>query len=212
MEMCPICTGVLVLRREVRDVPLGKRSVSIEDEFYVCADCGEELVDREMMDRTLRRAAEKIRREEGLLTPDEIIRIRADLGISQANLERLINAGPKTVTRWERGTVVQNGTADTVLQILRDHPEVAVQLARKRGVDLPMRVVPTSVYYSTRTCDLGYAFVQHKNRIGPRFSEFRTLHSGGIDLDDWMGDLRHSPVGSPPQFGLYKLPQRSADS
>jgi HTH-type transcriptional regulator/antitoxin MqsA len=74
-----------------------------------------------------------VRREEGLLMPDEIREIRQRYGLSQADLERLIGAGPKTVVRWERGTTFQNRTADTLLRVLRDHPEVMAELTRERG-------------------------------------------------------------------------------
>lgn len=59
------------------------------------------------MDAVLRRAADQIRDEEGLLGPHEIRAIRERYRLSQADFERLLGTGPKTVTRWERGTVVQ---------------------------------------------------------------------------------------------------------
>jgi HTH-type transcriptional regulator/antitoxin MqsA len=81
-----------------------------------------------------RRAAEIARREDGLLAPAEIRALRESYGLSQEGFERLIKAGPKTVTRWERGTVCQNGTADTLMRMLRDEPAIAARLAAERGV------------------------------------------------------------------------------
>jgi len=37
------------------------------------------------------------------------------------------------VVRWERGTIFQNRTADTLLRVLRDHPEVVAELTRERA-------------------------------------------------------------------------------
>ena len=58
--------------------------------------------------------------------------------LSQASLEKLIRSGEKTVVRWERGRVAQNATADTLLRILRDHPEVVAKLAEQRGVKVTL--------------------------------------------------------------------------
>lgn len=139
MRTCPICGGSARIACAAKDVRVGKRTVVVEDEFLLCEDCGEEFVEPEMMDRTAQRAAERIRQEDGLLTPGEIRAIRDKYGLSQEAFQRLINAGPKTVTRWERGTVSQNGTADTLLRAIREFPELVRFLARERGVELPQK-------------------------------------------------------------------------
>lgn len=133
MESCYVCGGNAVLVEEPREVTIGNRSVMIEDRFYRCEHCGETFYTGDMGDEALKRASTAVRMEEGLLMPDEIREIRQRYGLSQADLERLIGAGPKTVVRWERGTVFQNGTADTLLRVLRDHPEVVAELTRERG-------------------------------------------------------------------------------
>jgi len=113
---------------------MGSRRVTIDDEFYRCPECGETFTVGAMGDETLRRAAAAVRREDGLLAPEEIRELRAMYGLTQANLEKMINAGEKTVVRWERGSVAQNATADTLLRVLRDHPEVVAKLAEQRQV------------------------------------------------------------------------------
>ena len=133
---CYLCGGESPLTREVRSVPIGSRTAVVEDEFYRCPRCHEDVYLGNMADETSRRAAAVIRAEDGLLTPDDIVALRGKYGLSQAALERLIGAGEKTVVRWERGTVAQNKTADTLLRVLADHPEVVTQLARERGLKL----------------------------------------------------------------------------
>ena len=117
---------------------MGTRPVAYEDEFYRCSNCGEEFYDGNMADESFRRAAAAVRQADGLLTPDEIRELRATYGLTQASLECLINAGEKTVVRWERGTIAQNATADTLLRVLRDHPEVVAKLAEERGVKVTL--------------------------------------------------------------------------
>lgn len=136
---CYLCGGDSALKREVRPVAIGPRTAVVEDEFYYCARCDEGVYLGNMADETSRRATAVIREEDGLLAPDEIVALRARYGLSQADLERLIGAGEKTVVRWERGTVAQNQTADTLLRVLGNHPEVVKQLAKERGVRLGKR-------------------------------------------------------------------------
>jgi HTH-type transcriptional regulator/antitoxin MqsA len=133
-ETCHDCGGISVLTREPRNVLSGDRSVEVEAEFMRCTSCGEIYFRPGQMQAMQRAAVDLVRREEGLLAPGEIESIRAQYGLSQAAFEQLIHAGPKTVTRWERGSVAPNGTADTLLRILRDEPGVVERLARERGV------------------------------------------------------------------------------
>lgn len=136
---CYLCQSDSPLTREVRPVTIQTRTVRVEDVFYRCAQCGEEVYLGSMGDETSRKATALIRAEDGLLAPDDIVALREKYGLSQAGLEQLIGAGEKTVVRWEKGTVVQNKTADTLLRVLGDHPDVVAQLAAERGVRLRAR-------------------------------------------------------------------------
>ena len=135
---CWLCDAPADLVTEPRETWWGSRRVTIDDTFYRCSSCGETFYVGDMPDETSRRAATAIRREDGLLEPDEIRAVRARYGLTQAGLETLIGAGEKTVVRWERGTVAQNATADTLLRVLRDHPEVVAALAEERGVKVAL--------------------------------------------------------------------------
>lgn len=112
------------------------REVTFVDRFYRCGGCGETFYTGGMADDSLRRATAVLRAEDGLLAPDEIAALRRRYGLTQASMERLIRAGPKTVVRWERGTIPQSRTTDTLLRVLRDHPEAVARLAEERGVRL----------------------------------------------------------------------------
>lgn len=136
VEVCYACEGEAPLVAEPRKASIGDRTVTIEDEFYGCGTCGETFYTGDMGDEALRRASAAVRREDGLLMPEEIREIRCKYGLPQAGLERLIGAGPKTVVRWERGTIFQNKTADTLLRVLSNHPEVVAELARERGCQI----------------------------------------------------------------------------
>lgn len=138
-DLCPLCGGPATLVEEPHSMRMGDRPVTFTDRFYRCSRCGEEYLNGEMMDDSQRRATAVIRAEDGLLAPDEIVSLRKKYGLTQAQLERLIGAGEKTVVRWERGTVAQNKTADTLLRVLLDHPEVVAALKQQRGLAKPAR-------------------------------------------------------------------------
>jgi HTH-type transcriptional regulator/antitoxin MqsA len=135
---CYLCDSPAYLVRGRSKTMMGARPVTFEDEFYKCSNCGEKFYVGAMADERSRRAAAAVRRVERLLAPDEIREIRTRYGMSQADFERLINSGEKTVVRWEKGTVAQNATADTLLRILRDHPDVVAKLAEERKVKLAL--------------------------------------------------------------------------
>lgn len=133
---CPICDGRLVRIAERRDVSIGKRVVRVLDRFARCTDCGEELYAPGQMEATQRRASDLIRKDDGLLLPEEIRAIRVGLGLTQRAFERLLGVGPKTVVRWERGTVCQNQATDSLLRVIRAFPAAAAFLAERHGVPL----------------------------------------------------------------------------
>jgi HTH-type transcriptional regulator/antitoxin MqsA len=115
---CPICDSATELVRSPREIKIGQRRVVVDDERMRCRECGEEFYLPGQLDATARRAAEQVRREEGLLFPDEIKAIRQRLGMTQAEFEQLLATGPKTVVRWERGTVCQSTTADRLMRLV----------------------------------------------------------------------------------------------
>jgi HTH-type transcriptional regulator/antitoxin MqsA len=122
---CPVCGRGTV---SVIDGPV---RVDFRDASYVvslrheeCSSCGEQFFSPAEVDELQSLAAGAARYERGLLAPDEIRALRRDLGLSQERLERLLGLGPKTIVRWEKGTVFQSVAADRLLRSLRFFPEL----------------------------------------------------------------------------------------
>jgi len=116
LESCPLCGGPITAFRGTTEVAIGTRRVTVCDAHERCETCGEGFYAPGQLERLEREAAATIRASEGLLTPDEIRAIRERLGLSQAAFEELLGVGAKTVVRWERGTVFQNRTTDTLIR------------------------------------------------------------------------------------------------
>lgn len=137
-EECHICGGNARSVCDPFEVQIGHRSTMVDAERWRCDSCGGEFFAPGQMEIAQRQGADNIRSERGLLTPEAIKDVREGFRLSQAAFESLLGVGPKTVVRWERGTVFQNSATDALLRVLRDVPGVAEYLSAARRVALPM--------------------------------------------------------------------------
>ncbi len=101
--------------------------------MYQCEACGERFFTAEQSKTISREIKNRVRRQFGLLAPDEIVDIRTKLGLSQDALEQLFGLGAKVVTRWETGRVVQSKTADIALRLLSRVPGSLAELVENRA-------------------------------------------------------------------------------
>ena len=120
MMTCPVCGTTRVSPvREPRQVAADDGTVlTFDDELSRCEECRAEFYTHAQSLAASRARAAVLRAHEGLLTPQEIRVIREQLGYTQAQLEHALGTGPKTVVRWEKGTVRQSRMADQFLRAL----------------------------------------------------------------------------------------------
>lgn len=133
LTVCPVCGGCVSRSRTVYTETLRQRTINLEGDFEKCAQCGEFFFGPGEIDDVMRRTAEIVRREEGLLQPADIRALRAHLGMTQEEFEAFLGVGPKTVTRWEHGTVYQSKATDTLLRLLAEVPEAVRHLQSQRA-------------------------------------------------------------------------------
>lgn len=93
-------------------------------EMFRCSDCHEDFFSSEQARTVSIEVKNAVRQMYGLLPPERIVAIREKLGLTQTQLEHLFDQGPKVVTRWETGRVIQNKNADTILRMLDRDPEL----------------------------------------------------------------------------------------
>lgn len=93
-----------------------------------CTACGEEFYRAGQVDAIHAAAANQARLERGLLSPDDVRRLRFDLDLTQTALDSALGASPGTVGRWERGSVVQPAVADRLMRLLWAHPELVAEV------------------------------------------------------------------------------------
>ena len=132
---CPSCLeGTVRDARVALDVPIRERVYNVPDaEAMQCDVCGEVFFAPGQGDALQRKAADAARPEIGLVTGKEIADFRKSLGLTQARLEAAMAVPPKTVARWEIGSVLQSCAADRFLRVLMAHPELVAELLAEDG-------------------------------------------------------------------------------
>ena len=109
----------------------GEKVVVNGHEFLWCDHCRDWTALGSEVDEIRREANLSYIREHGLVEPSQIRELRESLGMTQPEFEKAIGAGRNTVSRWESGTVIPAGTANTLLGILIRHPELVGERLRE---------------------------------------------------------------------------------
>ncbi|HEY1506572.1 MAG TPA: type II TA system antitoxin MqsA family protein [Stellaceae bacterium] len=132
---CSECGGP-VMERTTRVVHhIGRREIAVEDDRHLyCAACDSVSYRGAMLDESQRKIASALRKEDGLLTPDELRAVRLKYGLTQAEMEKILTIGPKTWVRWERGKVVQGRAADQIIRLIASNPDVLRQLMNSSDI------------------------------------------------------------------------------
>jgi putative zinc finger/helix-turn-helix YgiT family protein len=130
LGVCSVCgaRGVEMSRASV-DVGTQRRPMLVDPGFDYehCTACGEDLIPADRLDELFREAVRAERSRDALLDSAEIRSLRFELGLTQDRLERLLGVSPRTVTRWESGTVRQSRIADNFMRVLGAHPELVAE-------------------------------------------------------------------------------------
>jgi putative zinc finger/helix-turn-helix YgiT family protein len=137
-EVCVSCEiGTAHEVVESREIFIGGRHLLIADEHFMrCDQCQESYYTDAQAKISARKANDARRREEQLLTGEEIQRIRRSLFLSQRQLEDALGVSPKTIVRWENGTAVQSKALDDVLRLIALDPDNLRLLVRIRQATL----------------------------------------------------------------------------
>ena len=131
--LCAVCSSDRVVQVR-RDYEANYNNVPVhvpKTAMCECKSCGERFFTPEQSRELSRQMKNRVREECGLLSPEEICSIRHKLDLSQEGLEQLFGLGPKVVTRWETGRVVQAKTADIALRLLAIEPRCLETLRRE---------------------------------------------------------------------------------
>ena len=103
-------------------------------ERYECPECGNYELDLDMMDKLSADVWKQYCEKHGILSPEQIKRIRTNLGLTQTDLEAMLCVSHPTVSRWETGMFVPSMQSSREIEALRDCPAFASYLMSKAEV------------------------------------------------------------------------------
>jgi HTH-type transcriptional regulator / antitoxin MqsA len=140
-DKCPIC-GQGSIERNVIDETFEYKGQTLVIPDYVvfsCGNCEESIVDNETLKNTEKSIRDFHRKVDGLLTSDEIKKIRTSLAFTQEAFGNLLGGGTKGFARYETGTVSQSKAMDNLLRIVDAHPFVLDVLIEKKDDEVTKR-------------------------------------------------------------------------
>jgi len=77
----------------------------------------------------IERGAMKPSRKFEVKGPNDVVRVRAKLGLSQSKFARLLGISEDTLQNWEQGRRKPTGSAKVLLKIAAKHPDVILEAA-----------------------------------------------------------------------------------
>lgn len=131
---CPSCENIgAEVRREQQSFPygVGEDQVLLKVELPVayCSVCDLEFIDQE--GELIKHDA--VCRHLGLMTPSDVKDVREMNQMTKVDFSRVTGLGEASLSRWERGTTIQNAGIDNFLYLLRNPENVSTLLARSEG-------------------------------------------------------------------------------
>lgn len=128
--LCPICAeGYLHSHVEKNLVEYNGIKKELDSHFSVCDGCGSEtaLPEQTRLNKRLMVAFKK--EVDGLLTGQEVRRLREQLKISQSRAAQIFGGGPVAFSKYESDDVTQSEAMDKLLRLCIEVPGVFEHLA-----------------------------------------------------------------------------------
>ncbi|MDD2758727.1 MAG: type II toxin-antitoxin system MqsA family antitoxin [Methylomonas sp.] len=148
-SQCPICaTGELGFFSAMDEIQYKGQALSVKVEYAVCQHCGDEMILPEQIKRNDCRTRDAWRKADGLLTGEEIVSLRTQLGITQQEAAEMFGGGANAFSKYERGEVIQSQAMDNLMRLAMEKQPVDVSewLRNRAGLINPeqsySKVVP----------------------------------------------------------------------
>ena len=87
------------------------------------------------VDREILKGLQEIKRGDHarVINVPDVIRIRKDAGLSQAQFARLLGVSVRTLQDWEQGRRHPSGAAQTLMMIADRNPQAVLDVVREQG-------------------------------------------------------------------------------
>jgi HTH-type transcriptional regulator/antitoxin MqsA len=134
-ELCPLCgEGHVTAQVEQVENEYKGKSALLPQHFKQCDHCGSDFAGAAEA-KLNKRALMAWRKEvDGLLTGAEIIALRLQYNLTQAQAAQLFGGGPVAFSKYENDDVAQSEAMDTLLRLVRRSPEAFRALQEEKGL------------------------------------------------------------------------------
>ena len=137
MMDCPLCGNKhdVEIRHRIAKTMIKGQLVEYEEYYYYCSNANEDENEFEpgsIMNANLLNARNAYRKQNGLLTSDEIVSLREDYCLSQVDLSRLLGWGEATISRYE-SKAIQDEAYDNTLRTIKEDPYVIFEYFKKNS-------------------------------------------------------------------------------
>ena len=136
-SICPVCDGGELHTITYSDTfKHNGRPLQIHGlEGCKCLACDADPILPHQIKRNQARIADAKRHADGMLSGEELLKVRERLGLTQNQAAKIFGGGIKAFAKYERGEVIQSAAMDTLLRIVDQHPALLGEVAALRGVD-----------------------------------------------------------------------------
>lgn len=168
---CPLCDHVhdVEERMRIASTIIKGEEVDYEETYYFCRNCDDdenEFVTGKMENENLLNARNAYRVMHNLLTSSEIVDIREQYGLSQADMAKLLGWGEATISRYE-SKAIQDEAYDNILRIVKDNPLVALDFLQKNK----------DKFSSLKAMGIKQRIISNLNRDGKEYLQRKALES-----------------------------------
>jgi putative zinc finger/helix-turn-helix YgiT family protein len=136
IQNCPNGHGPMELKKDEKKVTFRGEEITFEAKAYVCEKCGLEVASIEQAAEIQNSIADAYRRKTGLLTGEEIRRMRERLNLSQRDLAERAGVGIASIKRWENG-IIQTKPMNSALKAAFQNKKVGDNYTGNRALSIP---------------------------------------------------------------------------
>lgn len=170
----------------VEEVTITKRvkelDVTIDSFVAKCMKCNEEVFVEEIDFKTQDLLFDEYRRKKEILTKEQIIDLREDLGISQRDFSRLLGLGEISISRYELGSLPTKKTSDLIKSI--KDAKILAKLFDENGDKLSKKASNKIQEYIKEESSLKYSGDRHFNK-----EKFDQLSTFFVNLIEEIGEV-----------------------
>ncbi|MBN2738901.1 MAG: DUF4065 domain-containing protein [Spirochaetales bacterium] len=115
-NMCPYCEEIreIDIISKVEETKVRNIKVMAEVVYSACLHCKQEFASPEQMEKSLENAYSEYRKQENILSPAEIIKVRSKYGASQKAFAKIIDLGELTINSFEQGSLPTKSVSNLI--------------------------------------------------------------------------------------------------